>query len=238
MASSHEHQRKQLFPPSPPPSPPAARRRHKKHHDDEFAKLAATPLPSPTLSATFDEEEKPEPLLKKVRHHSQLAPEVLIANWPLKIVLTPVLFTSFLLSLFLVNAQNRARRTAAHTPPSSYLAYLYPSSWLDPEPYQDHNDSTWGRRRATGHVEPDDAIGPKDGLFDGTGEAKAAREGKKKRGKEHWHLNKKIRKIARLEVSDAFENQGRMIVVMAAMLAFTVIGFWVGMRWTWRSMFG
>ena len=156
----------------------------------------------------------------------------------MKIILTPVLFTSFLLSLFLVNAQNRARRAAAHTPSSSYLTYFFPSSWLDPEPYQDHNDSTWGRRGATGHVEPNDAIGPKDGQLDGTGEAKAARDGKKKGRKESWHLNKKIRKIARLEVSDAFENQGRMIVVMAAMLIFTVIGFWVGMRWIWRSMFG
>ncbi|KAJ8104757.1 hypothetical protein OPT61_g10586 [Boeremia exigua] len=56
------------FPPSPPPSPPAARRRHRKHHNDEFAKLAATPLPSPTLSATFDvAEAQPEPLLKRVR---------------------------------------------------------------------------------------------------------------------------------------------------------------------------
>ncbi|KAF3044671.1 hypothetical protein E8E12_008474 [Didymella heteroderae] len=204
MASSHEHHQKQFLPPSPPPSPPAARRRHKKHHDDEFAKLAATPLPSPTLSATFGEEEKPEPLLKRS-----------------KIILTPVLFTSFLLSLFFVNAQNRARRTAAHTPPSSYLTYLFPPSWFDPEPYQDQSDSTWGRRGATGHVEPNDAIAPKDGQLDGTGEAKAAKQEKKKRRKESWHLNKKIRKIARLEVSDAFENQGRMIVVMTATLANT-----------------
>jgi hypothetical protein len=157
----------------------------------------------------------------------------------MKIILTPVLFTSFLLSLFLVSAQDRARRTAAHTPPSSYLTYLFPSSWLDPEPYQDHKDSTWGRRGATGHVEPNDAIAPKDGQLDGTGEANAAKEGKKKKKrKESWHLNKKIRKIARLEVSDAFENQRRMIVVMVAMMAFTFVGFWVGMRWIWRSIFG
>ncbi|KAF1929665.1 uncharacterized protein M421DRAFT_419443 [Didymella exigua CBS 183.55] len=219
MASSHEHREKQFLPPSPPPSPPAARRRHKKHHDDEFAKLAATPLPSPSLSAGFDDEQKPEPLLKRI-------------------ILTPVLFTSFLLSLFLVNAQNRARRTAAHAPPSSYLIYFFPSSWLNLEPYQDHNDSTWGRRGATGHVEPNDAIAPKDGQLDGTGEARAAREGRKKKSKVSWHLNKKIRKIARLEVSDAFENQGRMIVVMVALMVFTVIGFWAGIRWIWRSTFG
>ncbi|KAF9692615.1 hypothetical protein EKO04_009448 [Ascochyta lentis] len=218
--ASHDHRHKQLLPPSPPPSPPAARRRNKKHHDDEFAKLAATPLPSPTLSATFDEKDKPEPLLTRI-------------------ILTPVLFTSFLLSLFLVNAQDRARRAAAHSPPSSYLTYLFPSSWLDPEPYQDHNDSTWGRRGAAGHVEPHDAIGPRPGQLDGAqGEGEGARTGKEKKRKKSWHLNKKIRKMARLEVSDAFDSQGKVIVVMVATMVFSIIGLWVGMRWIWRSMFG
>lgn len=217
MATSHEHRQQQFLPPSPPPSPPSARRRHKKHHDEGFAKLAATPLPSPTLSATFDEEEQPESLLTRI-------------------ILTPVLFTSFLLSLFLVNAKDRARRTAANTPPSSLLTYIFPSSWLDPEPYQDHHDSTWGRRGATGHVEPNDAIAPRDGQFDGTKEGGEGK--KKKRKRESWHLNKKIRKVARLEVSDAFEGQGRMIVVMVVTMVFSVIGFWVGMRWIWKALVG
>lgn len=216
--AAHEHRQKPSLPLSPPPSPPTAKRRTKKIHDDGFAKLAATPLPSPTLSATFDEEEEPEPLLKRI-------------------ILTPVLFTSFLLSLFLVNAQDRARRTAAHPPSTSYLAYLFPSSWLDPEPYQDHNDSTWDRRGAAGHVEPNDAIAPKDGQLDGTGESKG-KDGKGKKRKRSWHLNKKIRKVAKLEVSDAFESQGKVIVVMCAAAVFCVIGFWVGMRWIWRAFLG
>ncbi|KAF1360221.1 hypothetical protein EJ07DRAFT_39874, partial [Lizonia empirigonia] len=217
-ATSHEQRPKQFLPPSPPPSPPAARHRHKKHHDDEFAKLAATPLPSPTLSTTFEEQDKPESLLTRI-------------------LVTPVLFTSFLFSLFLVNAQNRARRTAAHTPPSSYLTYFFPSSWLDPEPYQDHNDSTWARRGAPGHVEPNDAISPRPGQLDSAQGDEGTRKGKQgKKKKKSWHLNKKIRKIARLEVSDAFESQGKIIVVMAAMVVFSLIGLWVSMRWIWRSM--
>ncbi|KZM23218.1 uncharacterized protein EKO05_0008335 [Ascochyta rabiei] len=219
QAASHKHRQKQFLPPSPPLSPPTARRRHKRRHDDEFAKLAATPLPSPTLSAAFDKEDKPEPLLTRI-------------------VLTPVLFTSFLFSLFLVNAQDRARRAAAHTPPSSYLAYLFPSAWLDPEPYQDHSDSTWGRRGAAGHVEPHGAVAPKPGQLDGAQgdeRARTAKDGKRKRS---WHLNKKIGKMARLEVSDAFDSQGKVVVVMMATMVFGVIGLWVGMRWIWRSMFG
>ena len=72
MATSHEHHRKTFLPPSPPPSPPSSRRRTKKHHDDEFAKLAATPLPSPTLSTTFGEDDEPEPLWKRVSQEPQL----------------------------------------------------------------------------------------------------------------------------------------------------------------------
>ncbi|KAJ4331150.1 hypothetical protein N0V95_009936, partial [Ascochyta clinopodiicola] len=179
-ATSHEHRQKQFLPPSPPPSPPTARRRQKKRHDDEFAKLAATPLPSPTLSATFHEDDKPESLLTRI-------------------ILTPVLFTSFLFSLFLVNAQDRARRAAAHTAPPSYLTYLFPSSWLASEPYQDHHDSTWGQRGAAGHFEPNDAIGPKPGQLDGAQGDEGARTGKERKRKKSWHLNKKIRKMARLE---------------------------------------
>jgi hypothetical protein len=152
-----------------------------------------------------------------------------------QIILTPVLFISFLVSLFFVNAKDRARRTAAHTPPSSYLTFLFPASWLDSEPYQDHHDSTWGRRDATGHVEPDDTIAPKDGQLDGAREASKGEAGQRKRS---WHLNKKIRKMAKLEVNDAFESQGKIIMIMITMLVLSIIGFWVGMRWVWRSVFG
>lgn len=44
--------------------------------------------------------------------------------------------------------------------------------------------------------------------------------------------------MARLEVSDAFDSQGRIIVVMVATMVFSLIGFWVGMRWIWKNIFG
>jgi hypothetical protein len=134
------------------------------------------------------------------------------------------LFISFLLSLFLVNYRNRARRTEAHSLGFSLLAYLTPSSWLDPEPYQDPDDSTWGRRGTIGHIEPHAAIGPRP---DEQGEGKP----KKRKKRKSWHLNRKIRKMAKLEIGDALEMRGRMIVVMLVVLGLACGMLWMGTKW-------
>jgi hypothetical protein len=137
-----------------------------------------------------------------------------------QIILTPVLFISFILSLSFVNLRDRAHRTYAHSS-ASFLTYFYPSNWLNLEPYQDPDDSRWGRRDSTGHVEPCDTISPKSG-------------GKKKRGS--WHLNKKIRKMAKLEVSDAFEMRGMVIVVMLAMMLVGAVVLGVGVKWLFATL--
>jgi hypothetical protein len=104
---------------------------------------------------------------------------------------------------------------------------LYPSRWLDVEPYQDPDNSSWGRGGAATHVEPNDAIGPKQGA-----QSKNATHKRKK----SWHLNKKIRKVAKLEVSDAFEMRGRVIVGMIAMLALGSIVFWFVAKWIFVAL--
>jgi hypothetical protein len=141
-----------------------------------------------------------------------------------QIVLTPVLFISFILSLSFVNLRDRAHRTYSHSS-TSFLSYIYPSRWLDLEPYQDPDDSRWSRGDSAGHVAPCDTISPKS-------------EDKNKR--RSWHLNKKIRKMAKLEVSDAFEMRGRVMVGMLAMLLVGSVVLGVGVRWLflalWRSL--
>jgi hypothetical protein len=228
MASvtSREQQHKQYLPLSPPPSPPSTRKRHKKR-TDSFEKLANTPIPSPPSSPSHNPQadEDQEPLLTKVsfpctNHEKNTSADCY------KIVLTPVLFISFILSLSFVNIRDRANRTYSHSG-TSFLAYLYPSSWLDPEPYQDPDNSTWGRKGATTHVEPSDAISPKSSV--------SPTEGGKK-SKRSWHLNKKIRKMAKLEVSDAFEMRGRVIVVMLVMMALASVGLWMSGKWALASL--
>lgn len=55
-------------------------------------------------------------------------------------------------------------------------------------------------------------------------------EGKHKKTRS-WHLNKKIRKVAKLEISDAFEMRGRVIGVMLVVMVLGSMGMWMGMRW-------
>ncbi|KAG9196334.1 hypothetical protein G6011_01455 [Alternaria panax] len=204
MSAAHNYHHNQHLPPSPPPSPPSTRRRQKKKQDP-FEELATAPIPSLPSSPANELDDDQEPLLKRI-------------------ILTPVLFISFLLSLFLVNYRNRARRTEAHSPGFSPLAYLAPSSWLDPEPYQDPDDSTWDRRGTIGHVEPHNAIGSRP---DGQVEEKP----KKRKKKKSWHLNRKIRKMAKLEIGDALEMRGRMIVVMLVVLGLACATLWMGAKW-------
>ncbi|KAH7401986.1 hypothetical protein DE146DRAFT_450538 [Phaeosphaeria sp. MPI-PUGE-AT-0046c] len=205
--ASHEHQNKQYLPPSPPPSPHSARRRHRKRNDS-FEKLANTPMPSPPSSPSqgpVADEDK----------------DSLIG----KIILTPVLFVSFILSLTFVNFRDRVNRTRSNSGPS-ILAYLSPSNWLDLEPYQNPHDSTWGLGDSAGHVEPKDAISPKEPGQDEIGA---------KKRKKSWHLNKKIRKVAKLEVSDAFEMRGKFIAAMLAMMVLGSVFLWISITWLFTT---
>ncbi|KAL6708701.1 hypothetical protein ACN47E_002397 [Coniothyrium glycines] len=202
------HQYDQHLPPSPPPSPPLTRRRHKKKQDP-FDQLAPSPASS-RPAAPQNESDDDDSLVSKI-------------------ILTPVLFVSFLLSLFFVNYRNRARRTKHHAKTTSLLTYLTPSTWLDPEPYQDPNNSTWDRKGAVGHVEPHDAIGPRDAT---TGEPSKNANKKSK----PWHFHKKIRKMTKLEISDAFEMRGKVIVGMIVVLLLSSIALWMGLRWALVSL--
>lgn len=126
-----------------------------------------------------------------------------------QIILTPLLFTSFLVSLFLIDTRNALSRTKDSS--------LF--SFLDPEPYQDPYDSRWGRRGSTPHVEPPDPLKPNQ------------QPGTEKRKRRSWHLHRKIRKIAKLEISDAFEMRGRVMAAMLAMIVVVLYAAWYSFSW-------
>ncbi|KAJ4301153.1 hypothetical protein N0V90_003243 [Kalmusia sp. IMI 367209] len=193
--AQHQRQFKQNhLPPSPPPSPPTARRRHKKKDQaDPFLQLgyASDPILSqPPPSPANDAELPEEPLYRRI-------------------IVTPFLFTSFLLSLFLIDTRNAITRTKN----STFF------SFLNPEPYQDPLDTTWARRGSTTHVKPPDSLNPDQ------------RPGTEKKKRRSWHLHKKIRKIAKLEVSDAFEMRGRVMIAMIVVILTTVYAVSCLFRW-------
>ncbi|KAF2474575.1 uncharacterized protein BDR25DRAFT_311042 [Lindgomyces ingoldianus] len=205
--SEHEHTH---LPPSPPPSPP--RRRHKKKASDPFFSLNSNislTSPSPPSSPKGEPQEEQESLVTRI-------------------VISPILFTSFLLSLFLINRRDRVRRTTSYPKPSksstlslpTYLSHFSPSAWIDPEPYQDLSSSAWDARDST-HIEPHSV------LTNASPSIQLQTTNKRR----SWHLNKKIRKVAKLEISDAFELRGRVILILVSAIVLVAVGLLLGLRW-------
>jgi len=80
------------------------------------------------------------------------------------------------------------------------------------------------------HVGPDDAISPTQGGQNEGGTKK------KKKKKKSWHLNKKISKVVRLEVSDAFEMSGKIMLGMCAFMVVGSVVFWMAAKWMLGTM--
>ncbi|CAI6341670.1 unnamed protein product [Periconia digitata] len=223
------HQQQQQLPPfSPPRSRPS---RTKKQHDrDPFLAIDDTSNIHVTSPAHTHDDPHEESLL-------------------VRIILTPILFTSFLLSLFLINRSDRIRRThrsdttTAKFSSSSWpllTSYLSPSSWFDlsPEPYQedlpDSSIDTREQRRDSHHtdfpISYDGAVSDR--------EAKEVEEDgereKRKRGKGNarpWHLRKKVRKVTKLEMEDAFAMRRRVIAGMLIVWVVALYACWRAIMW-------
>jgi hypothetical protein len=129
--------------------------------------------------------------------------------------MTPLIVVSFVLSLVVVDHRNRARRvSAANNNDSSWTASL--RNWLDPEPYQDPSDSTWGH-----------SANPVD---DKHGKDSDVPQPERKR----WFTRKKHRKMAKLQLTDALEMRGS---VMIFVLGFFVAGV-LAVAWAVKRVFG
>lgn len=130
-------------------------------------------------------------------------------------ILTPLLTVSFLLSLFFVERRQRAWRLSQHGPRGeSIWSKLSPSAWLDPEPYQDHRNTAW---QGQGHVNSNDTL-----------HGSVPTAGMKN---EKWFHRKKHRKIASLELGNAFETSGQMMLLIVLWLGVFLVGMaWLGTK--------
>ncbi|KAL1631978.1 hypothetical protein SLS56_004183 [Neofusicoccum ribis] len=174
---------------SPPTTPPKQRKRK----PDPFLDLANSPIASPLASPHSAEHDAApaagdEPFLKKL-------------------VLTPLLFTSFILSLLIVDRRNRAYRLAEHPPSgsSSWWTRFSPWKWLDPQPYQNPGDSTW-QDASAGQTQGSDGSIPG---VDGQAELDRGKQARKQ-----WFVSKKHRKVAKMHFSDAFDMRWKIMVAL------------------------
>lgn len=122
-----------------------------------------------------------------------------------QLVLAPINMVTFIISLFLVDRQQRQWRLSQHASgPEGGWHRL--SVWTrGPEPYQDSRSGNWGHKAAAHRPSPARA-----GSFHG------------------WYARKKHRAVAKLELNDALEMRGRVLVALVAwfligvMLLYTV----------------
>ncbi|KAF2810463.1 uncharacterized protein BDZ99DRAFT_463042 [Mytilinidion resinicola] len=179
MATSRARLMNAALPPSPPPSPPKVKQRRKKPDDPFYSIPLTQPIPRPPSP----EDDAQEPVQSRVK----------------TMLLTPILFISFLLSLFIINRSDRAARVSSHPQPHprGFIAYLSPRAWLDPEPYQDPTSTAWDTASPSSR-KPDAVVAQGNG------------NGRKR----SWFVKKKHRAVARLQVGDAFELRGWVVIAM------------------------
>lgn len=120
-------------------------------------------------------------------------------------MLAPINMISFLLSLLVVDHQERRWRLSQHASGSDrFRTYFSWGAWLDPEPYQDAHDHK-------------SAPVAGDTSFNG------------------WYRRKKHRAMAKLEFNDAFDMRGRVLVALLAwcLLVGCAIVYAVRRMYTW-----
>lgn len=102
-----------------------------------------------------------------------------------QVVMGPLIFTSFLVSLLIVDRRDRAWRTRQHPATSLWSRF---TNWIDPEPYQDPDNTTWQKDEGDASV--------RNPAVDGNPGHKPQKQG--------WFRQKKHRKMAKYEFEDAF----------------------------------
>ena len=121
----------------------------------------------------------------------------------------PLLSVSFILSLFIVERSERARRNSEHPSQNqSFWATFSLQNWLDPEPYQDPDDATWQ---------------------DSSGSNVNAPEGQSSRPKKRqWYVRKKAAKVGRMNITEAFDMSGSVMVMLLALTCIVFLGLGYG----------
>ncbi|KAF1814973.1 hypothetical protein P152DRAFT_480087 [Eremomyces bilateralis CBS 781.70] len=136
------------------------------------------------------------------------------------LILTPLYFTSFLLSLLLVDRRDREYRVSEHSTPST--PHAWHSRW-DPEPYQQPGDSTWQSSHSRPNIGPGGKVSGRDHEHRRLGKIQTGR----------WYVREMHRKVMRMEVTEAFEMRGEVMValVVGMVVLMGIVGWIVWKLW-------
>lgn len=128
----------------------------------------------------------------------------------------PLNMITFVLSLSIIDYRQRQWRLSQRATDHDSLWFrLTHWSWLHPEPYQDFRDSAWKHTDKTSFQTPPNAD------FQG------------------WYTQKKHRALTEMEVSDAFEMKGTVLVALLAWTAVAAFGMTFAAKrlygWLWST---
>ncbi|PMD19629.1 hypothetical protein NA56DRAFT_646954 [Hyaloscypha hepaticicola] len=156
---------------------------------------------------------------------SPLPPEAPQESALSRLLIAPLTFISFLLSLALIDSRNHSLRTHSHSPsrppPSSYLGHI--KSFLHSLIYKPAASSPYAYIKSPNKE--------KDGKGNG---------GKVGKGKEEepWHWHTKQRHMMKAEMEDAFRLRKWVVLVLLAAGVVAVFGLVAVVRWVqyvWRN---
>ncbi|KAK0119240.1 hypothetical protein ONS95_008094 [Cadophora gregata] len=163
---------------------------------------------------------------------SPLPPEAPKESAISRLLITPITFVSFLLSLALIDSQNHRLRTKTHshspsrTQPTTLLGHIRDS--LHGLVYKEVDQGPYAYVRS-----PNLIVNAREGLRErsASGSRSPRRSGEREREKaEPWHWHTKQRKMMRAEVEDAFKVR-KWVVVFLVLVAVFGVGSLVMMGW-------
>ncbi|TGO52731.1 hypothetical protein BCON_0136g00270 [Botryotinia convoluta] len=157
---------------------------------------------SPALS------QSPSPIL-----HSPILPEAPKESAVVRLIIAPITFISFLISLLIIDSRNSYLRIHQHSEPRTYpitfigrIQEFLHKLMFKPQPYAYIKSPSRGQNA----------------------------EGIKRKEEEPWHWNTKQKKMMKMEVSDAFKFRQWVLVGMAVVAAGIGLLVLYLANWIWQ----
>ncbi|KAF7906795.1 hypothetical protein EAF00_001073 [Botryotinia globosa] len=146
-------------------------------------------------------------------HHSPILPEAPKESAVVRLIIAPITFISFLISLLIIDSRNSYLRIHQHSEPRTYpntfigrIQEFLHKLIFKPQPYAYIKSPSRGQNA----------------------------EGIKRKEEEPWHWNTKQKKMMKVEVSDAFRFRQWVLIGMAVVAAGIGLLVLCLANWIWQ----